>query len=296
MFKLFGHLGLFSFLNGYLSPMSFAEEVEGGTAVIEKDSEGTPPVKWIDSFPDEAKNDPDFNKYKEPTEVYKAWNERKELIGRKGVIVPTDKSTPEEWDKYYNATGRPEKPEGYKFTHPENLHEGITITPEAVSSFQAKMHKAGVPANQANVLWNDYVGMINDSLVAKDEADTAALEEASANQKQRWGKDYDVNLKRANMVVTKLGGKEAVEQFGDLGSKPAVLEVLSKVGKMMSEDSMNRLGFSSLDTNDAEAKQKINQVRSDQKSAFNDENHPGHQKAVLEMRELYKVAYPEGEK
>ncbi len=68
---------------------------------------------WIDSLPDDLRANPNVSKYKDPVEFVKGHLSAVESLGKKRFVEPQENSPQEEWDKYFNSIGRPEKIDDY---------------------------------------------------------------------------------------------------------------------------------------------------------------------------------------
>ena len=248
-------------------------------------------AEWLpDTFPAEAKADPVITKYKSPEEFYKGVKNMAELVGRKGVIVPQPGASADEMERFYTDLGRPEKPEGYKLSEIKDLHPAIKITPESQQLFFQAAHKAGLTSAQADHLNGWFLGTMTQAMKQQE---VAVGEQRKAHEtalRQKWGQGFEQNLGLAKRVVTRFGGPQALEAFGELGDNPTVLEFLASVGKRLSEDSMSALGISALETSAGDAKQKIAEILNNKAHAYWNEKDVQHKKAVAEMTELYKIA------
>lgn len=258
--------------------------------------------EWVNSLPEEARTDPNIIKYKTPEDFYKGYKSTVELVGRKGVIIPTDKSTPEEWEKYYNSTGRPEKPEGYKFSKIEGLHKDVSITPEFDGGLATVFHKAGLNNAQSEGLRKEFVGLLNQAQVDQEKRENQAIQTAETALRKEWGANYDANKNLVAKGIMKAGGQEALDAMGGekgLGNNPVVLKALAKVFSSMSEDQLKAFdggaggsgGQAGNETPEV-ALQKINSMMADTKHPINNANDPKHSEAVEERMRLYKRAYP----
>src|ERR1700687_5594063 len=139
-----------------------------------------PPVvpEWMQTFPEELQKDPVVAAFKEPVELAKAYREAKQPISKKGVSVPdSQKSTPEEWQKFYNDLGRPEKPEGYKLSEVKDLHPSVKITPESKSACLSAAHQAVLRPEQVDGLNKWYLGTITAALKQQDAANADFLKQ-----------------------------------------------------------------------------------------------------------------------
>lgn len=244
------------------------------------------------AIPETFKDSP-IGKYSTVGELAKGYTEAQKLIGAKGVIVPGEKATPEEVEKFYNTLGRPEKPDGYKLSPVEKIHPEIKITPEVEAGFKALVHKHGLTAKQADGLYREYFGMISNSLTKRDEGMMAAKHEAEKELRTNWGPDYDKNLNSAKRLIEKYGGPQAREAFGELGNNPQVLKTIANIAKKFSEDGFIK-GDTVTNSERTEAQKKITDI-------MLNKQHPywvagaGHAEAVEEMKRLQQIVHPEVE-
>jgi hypothetical protein len=244
----------------------------------------------IDTISEDVRKDPNIAKYKNIDELAKGHLETVKLVGRKGVIIPGENATQEEKDKFLNSLGRPEKPEGYKFTPIDKLHPEIQITPESENVFRGVAHKLGLTQAQTDNLNNWYLGAMSAMLNQRDEKAVNETKAAETALRQEYGGEYEQNINLAKKLVTKFFGKEGAEAFGDLGRKPSVLKGLVALGKKMSEDAVNHGELSDLTTTTVDAKKKIEQITEEiLKTDSNDKNY---RKLLKERDALYEIAYP----
>jgi hypothetical protein len=226
-------------------------------------------------------------KYSNVGELIKGYENAQKLIGAKGVIVPGEKATPEEWDKYYNALGRPSKPEEYKFSPVDNLHPELKMSPETELGFKALMHKHGISAKQADGLYREYFGLISQSLTKRDEQMLSQKQDAERKLRSEWLGDFDGNLAKIKGLIAKHGGK--AEDFGDLGNNPAVLRVLANIAKKFSEDTFVRGGNTPSESEDA--KRKLSDIMINREHPYWKQG-PGHDDAVKEVNRLHELCFP----
>lgn len=250
--------------------------------------------EWVSALPEEARNDPSIIKYKSMDEFYKGVKNLESVVGRKGIIIPTDKSSPEEVAVYRKALGIPDKAEEYAFTKPGKLHSSIKITPEFENALKVRMHARGISQQSADGLFQDLVNDMSKGMEAREQAEQKVFNEKVTALKNEWQNDYDKNIALARQTAIKLGGEKAIDELGDAASNPAALRILVKAGSVISEDSFKNLNASSPeDKGDATSKiDSLNkELLTNSKHPIWDTNHPDHDKAVRERDELYKKAY-----
>jgi len=235
----------------------------------------------------ESYKDTPVSKYKTVGEAMKGYNEVSKLVGAKGVIVPSDKSTPEEWDKFYNSLGRPEKPEEYKFSPIEGLHPELKMSPESDAEFKAIFHKRGLNAKQADGLYKDYLNLVSQLLIKRDEQTLAQKQEAEKKLRSEWLGDFNGNLAKVQGLIAKHGG--TAEDFGDLGNRPGVLRVLANIAKKFSEDTFVR--GSETPSEAVDAKKKLNDILLNKEHPYWKQG-VGHDDAVREVMRLQEICTP----
>ena len=251
------------------------------------------PTNWKASVSDDLKAHPAFEKFKEPGDVFKSYVELEKKVGAKGVIVPGESAKPEEMETFYNALGRPEKAEGYKFDPIENLHPDIQLTPEANANFAKMAHSHGLTVKQAQGLYKDFFGNASVARVKQDEAAGAAKHEAEKALRTEWGAEYDNNLNKAKRLITKFGGADASEAFGEIGNNPKVLKTLASIAAKFSEDGFVK-GNEMVDSERQNAQQRLTDI-------MLNKDHPywnagaGHAEAVAEVKRLNQIVHPEVE-
>lgn len=256
----------------------------------------TLPEETRNAIPEEYRNDQNVTKYKTMDEFFKGHKNLVETVGKKGVILPGEKADPKEWEPVYNALGRPEKPEGYKLTMPDKLHPSIKPTPESQADFFKEAHAAGISNKAADRLNSWYLTKISQLMSDQDALSQKAKDDAAASLTKEWGAETENNLKAAKMFVERIGGKDAVDAFGDLGNNPTVLKLIHKLSSSIGEDTISKIiGGKGVETGtEAETAIKaIEEIKANKAHAWHNENDPKHDDAIKEMQALYAKAYPD---
>lgn len=250
---------------------------------------------WRDSLPDDMRNHPAIQDFKDITGLTKSYLSQQELIGADRIAIPKEDDT-EGWAKLYNKLGRPEKSESYEYTKPAGS-EGLTFDEDLVKQYQAKFHELGLTKKQGEAIFKLY----NDNVVSKIQ-NLAADGEKRRNDaisvlKAEWGQAYDQNINIARNVIKDLGDEDLIpflEETG-LGNDPRLIKIFYNIATKTSEDSFRQGGNGGSFLNTPEqAKAKITQLHNDEKfmQAYNTKQHPEHNDAVKRMAALFEQAYP----
>ena len=253
---------------------------------------------WKASLPAELKDDPTIKGVKDIPAMADMLVRAQKLVGAKGIIKPGKDATPEEIGAYYNAIGRPEKPEGYKLPV-ENMPDGIKLDDGLVNSFRTFAHENGITEQAFGALIRYQANMVaQQSKAAQDALESTVNTNVDALRKE-WGQAYDQNDRLATRAIETYGGPEALEwmkQNPTLATNPALVKLFAKMGREISDDTIRGGGpDQNYQLSPADAKLKISQKMGDK--AFTDvyfnAQHAGHAAAKAEMTRLHEIANPE---
>lgn len=167
----------------------------------------------------------------------------------KGLHLPGENATADDWNAFYTKLGRPENADGYQLKlNTESVPEGFPYDEKSAIEFRNWAHEAGLTPRQAQSLHDRFVSYQAGSFEAQ-RAD-AVKREGDAHRAivQEWGEPdttgYKQNLELASRAITQLGLKDALVEGGALSADGAIRNVaiakaFAKVGKeLYAEDSM----------------------------------------------------------
>lgn len=165
----------------------------------------------------------------------KSARESERLIGDR-VKIPGKDATQEEKDKFLNLLGRPEKEDGYQFTAPKDLPEGLPYDGEKAKAFKGMAHKLGLNNEQAAALHDFYINEQVDAFKGLGAAQaaqmTAKAETATADLVKLWGPldgaTAQANFEIADKIFTQTpGGPELLAELKSIGLVGDKKEILS---------------------------------------------------------------------
>jgi hypothetical protein len=227
------------------------------------------------------------------------------LIGGEKVARPTEKSSPEDWDRFYNQMGRPENPESYDFGDfkpPEN----VPWDGELQKNLVEDLHRIGLSNSQANELMRAYATRQSESFESALVSSNQAHEKMEDALRGEWGLEYDANLALTMRAFNTAFGEGAETVAGItlpdgslLGDHPAFIRGFFELAGRMREDSFvegsptpNQRGFS--------PKQALEELESIERDpalvkliGMRDHSDPERKALMARMEALSKSAYPE---
>lgn len=156
------------------------------------------PTESTFNLPDEYKDKGWASKIKSQDDVYKQLDNLDSMIGKRPAGIPSKDASDAEWEKFYQAAGRPDEPT-YEFKAPEGLPEDSDL-----SDFNSKaselFHKAGLNPMQAQKLYDAYLGLEMQAGEKQTEASAAKQKELDAEfdgiVKEQFGDNYDAELQK----------------------------------------------------------------------------------------------------
>lgn len=253
-------------------------------------------LDWTSTLSPDVRARVQVSEYKSPDEIGVALINAEKKIGAKGVIVPGENATDEDWNKFYNELGRPETAEAYElgdFKTPENLPWDGEAQTEALEGF----HGLGLNSKQAEGVLGIYLGYVEKE-VTKAANEAAAAETAL---RKELGTAYDAKMDLANRVVRHFGGEDLVTEFkqNGQGRNAQMIKTFIGIGEAFGEDGpLGDGGGGGFAMSPAEAQAEIQKLESDPENgkALTDQSHPKHGEVMKRRGELFKMAYPAEQK
>jgi hypothetical protein len=258
---------------------------------------------WRTSLPDDLRSEKVFEsiKGKDWAEagplLAKNYMHAQRLVGADKLVLPTERSTPEEIAAFRTKLGVPGKPDEYAYKLPEGLTED-RIDKARVDTWRKEMHEAGIPKIAADRLLSKYLAEEHGSYQAQIQAKTKALEQGELSLKQEFGDKFDEKVNYARLALRTFGNDELsaiLEQTG-LGSNPAVVKLFSTIGEKLGDDRARGNGGASgnVYASPELAQGALNDFNrnSENMKALFDKGHMHHDAVVAERAKLFAAAFP----
>lgn len=262
-----------------------SQGASGSGAAGQASGSGAQPT-WRDSLPPELKDNPTLALYSDITNLAKAHVHAQSVIGKKGVFVPGEKASEEDWKKFYKEIGQPD-PDKFEIKGPD----GVQLNPEFISKFKESAHQMGLLPKQAQGLMDWYLKHekeVQTSLGQRAESD--ALEGLKGLQKE-WGDGYGKQIARAEAAMQQIGGdpfKEYLVKKG-LTKDVEMIKFLNKTAPLLGEDQLRGDGSGKFGSTPAEIQDQLDKIRNDSKSPYYDRNHADHDRVNKQVEALYRA-------
>lgn len=271
------------------TPEAQAAAAQAAAAAAAAKSGGGNTGDWTTQLPPELKAVVEAKGYKQPSDVLTAYVAAEKMIGADKIVAPKDGVFTDPATRA--KLGIPEKADGYKVQRPE-LPAGIPYD----EKFEAKMlpvaHALGLTPQQVNGLVK---AITDDRLAGLTElaSGRVASEQETANAlKTEWGKAYDVNLQNAARAARFAGGDELIKALDEsgFGNNPHLIRAMSKIGRMLGEDTLKTGQAAGFNLTPDEAKAEYAKLMNT--PAYTDKRNPEHAATVSRVKQLFEQAFP----
>jgi hypothetical protein len=256
------------------------------------DAEGKLREGWIETLPEELREEESLKLYNDLPNLAKALVHAKKAVGKNKIAIPTDKSTDAEWDAFYEAVGRPKTADDYKVAVPDDLQE--LFTDDRVKRARERAYKLGITQGQFEAYMAEEMQEAVNILNAEEERVRQERVQISEQLRQEFGQAYDERLHVAKRLVAEaIPNQEAqlnfIEKFGD---DPDFIRFASTVGARMVE-SKNLVATLSKDT-PKEAKKRIEELQATPgyMDMSGDMSRSQRESITQEINELFKSLQP----
>lgn len=189
---------------------------------------------WLDRLPEEFKDSKQIlGQFKDPASMAKTLVNQQRLLGKKAdaIVVPNDKSTPEEWAAFRSKIGVPENADAYT-VRPNDLPEGFEWNESQAKAFNAFAHEKGLTPTQAEALMSwDAQRSAQQAQAAQQQA-AAEFDAGKKALAEAWGDKFDTNMAVVKRACQVTGLDPNAKGLSD----PAVVVALERFARMVSDD------------------------------------------------------------
>lgn len=209
------------------------------------------------------------------------------------VILPTENSTPEEWDAFFAKTRGVEKEDDYKVEAPEALK--TVLDAEAVKSFKGLAFKHGVPAKAVQALSEWYMQHTGKAIEGMQQQTAQTVETGMVELEQdlgpRTGQKFKEAIAGVASFVKDLGGEELLNDHA-FASNPKFIKMALKMKAMTKEaPAAGARAGAGEGMGQGDPMAKVQAIRADKNHPYNIKGHPQHKAAVDEVNALFQQKY-----
>ena len=252
-------------------------------------------------LPEDLRENETLSKFKDVGSLSSSYLELQKMVGSRDKI-PTEESTEDEVNSFYNKLGRPESPDAYDIKVPDEGGTGMKYDQKLYSDFLQTAHQSGLTNKQAQDAIDFYAKMNEDSSINSEAQMQQAKVDAETALKKEWGvKEYDRNLAISRRAFNRFADddlKKFVQESG-VSNNVSLIRFLHKIGKSFSDPKLSGSGKTAGSIDSDSAKLEIDAMMKDKGHKYHealfDPMHSKHGEAISYRDHLYDLVYQEDE-
>lgn len=222
----------------------------------------------------------------------KGYQNLEKLLGREKVPVPTGDDDEEGWQRWYAATGRPEKPDEYEFQRPDKLPNGLDYDEDMEKEFRQWAHINGLNKKQAKNFYDGFVKRQVERHSAYHTHQQQAKAQVEGDMRREYGAQYEGKVALAKSALAKYADADYLKYLDEtgLGNDPRTIRSWIKIGEEMS--GVQKLkGAAVPEAAPADLEKAISEFRGKNEKALFNRSHPDHDRVVKEYNKLFEMRY-----
>lgn len=241
-------------------------------------------------IPAEFKEKPWVKDVKDLPSLFKRTDGLLSEMGKRPAGIPQDNAAPEEWDKFFKAAGRPDKPEEYGFKADTEAAKALGWDDKIAAGAQAVLHSAGLSKKQAQMVREGYEKLLVEYAKEKGLAQQKLDTDFEKLAKTTFGDSTDKVLAESKALIAKFAPPAVQAHVANLSNENLI--ILAGVLKGVRETYIKEdvlpagggAGASGTKTNDEIRAEAMRLMASD---VYKQPTHPDHDKIVRQVNELY---------
>ena len=239
---------------------------------------------WLSSLPEEIRKAESLTKFKDVPSLAQSYLEAEKSLNSR-IAVPKSDAPDEEWHKFYTRLGLPEDK---KYTARRSKEDE-----EYLTRYEEMFYRSGLSKRQGEKLLDSLYSFSQD-LQKQQQADSEQVRNSNIDWlKGNYGDTFDGKMSVMQAALSKFGSKELAGLIEESSYSPALVDLLVRVGETLKSDSLVTGNQPQSISDTEQAKREIKRLESDPEFMvkLSSKNHVGHQEAVRNMEELYKIVY-----
>lgn len=245
------------------------------------DPQGFFSENWKNALPEELRNEPCLDNVKNFATLAKSYVNSQKMIGKNKIALPGENASQEELDAFYSALGRPKTAADYKHDAVK-LPEGITLDDASVAEFRNFAFEHGLSQSVFEKALAFDVARVEKARAEAIAAHNQEYDSTMERLQNQYGSNLPARIAQVDKALTTFGIKDIFLERG-LTNNYQIFEALANIGASISE---SRLKEGDAAQNFKSPQQQIDEIYSDPNGAIYQMDHPGHDKAVAEVKRL----------
>lgn len=252
-------------------------------------------ANWRSDLPEDIREHSSLSSIQDVGNLAKSYINAQSMIGRDKIPIPSEHSSPEDWDNVYDRLGRPATADEYNVELNEGADENF------LAWYKTAAHEIGLNPTQATKLAESYNKLFEEQMNNAPNGDVIRSENQVLLKKEYGGK-YDENIELGNSMLSQFSDEPLTEMDmadgSKLGDNPDFIRAMVNIGEFIreriSEDAFEGMAKGAGGLSPDDISDQLREIESPQSPLF-DAAHPQHREYVERRKRLYDQKFPEGD-
>lgn len=236
---------------------------------------------WKNGLPESIRNEKCLDNIKTIGTLAQSYVHAQKAMGANKVAIPGENATPEEWNAFYKACGRPDEESGYKHDAVK-LPEGIVLDDEQVAKFRKFAFEHGMSQKIFEAALAYDVQRFQEQRAAAEKAKDAEYDQTIAKLQQEFGAKFEETVAQCNKAMETFGLTEVLREKGLLNNY-TIIKALAGIGSKISESKLKGDEGAPVP---GDPQTKLDEIRNNPEDPFYKREHPAHHSRVAEVNSL----------
>ena len=246
-------------------------------------------VDFKSLIPESFKDEKSLENFDNMEDLLKSYLHAQKMVGADKIPVPNKFATDEDWKEVFTRLGAPKSPEDYKYSFKDD-----EVDPNQLKTFNETAHRLGLLPKQAEALVKYYNDLNKGQSEQLEAQAIEAQTKTEADLKKEFGPQFNKRLDQAKrLAINTLGedflNKTVLKDGSRLGDNLEVIKAFSNLADKLSEDEIVKGEGSDYQTA-KDIEKQIDEL-TQQGSAYWQNQHPNHKKAVDEVLKLREMLH-----
>lgn len=244
-------------------------------------AEGGLAENWKEALPENIRQEKCLDNIKTFGTLVQSYVHGQKALGAKRLALPSENSTPEEWDSFYKALGRPDAESDYS-TESVTLPEGIELDDEQVANFRKFAFENGINQKTFAAALKFDAERSHAAFQKMQAAQQAEYDETLGKLKQEYGSNFTDVVAQCNKAMATFGLTDVMREKGLLNNY-VIIKALADIGSKMSESKLK--GDGSIPSG-MDPASRLAEIQQNYEDPYYKKDHPAHKSRVEEVNRL----------
>lgn len=245
--------------------------------------DGTLAEGWRDKYvPEDLRKEKIYDAIKDLPTAFKTLGHQAKLVGRKGILLPTETSGQSEWDSFHEALGRPKTADEYVMDVPEENADDFSE--ELITEARGMFHGLGFNQKQVDTLWEFEKKRVAAMNKALDDFEAQELAEMETALRNKLGTAYDEGIHLGNRMISEnaVEGEERDYLLAEYGNNPRFAGFIINMAKKFVEHRI----ITDVETPSSDLEGRKKELMAS--DAYKNMNHPDHKSVADQVRRIFE--------